>query len=232
VNHDLEQTAFEIAERGRDALVGRLRGAFHEAASTHAAALTLEDGQIEEMVQRAADRADGLQWRRALASVASEELGIGLGEALGHPAVVRAHAIVGAPSYEDELAELGPLPDLPEPSVAVENGDRHEIHIRVTGIHLGGIAGLSSPEPGVELWFSDDGLDIIRATKEPFGRLSWAELRALEVPDVRSRFARRRRPEAFLVVRGQEGDASFEIPGVTPQALREQLAPVLEARAM
>jgi hypothetical protein len=59
------------------------------------------------MVQRAADRADGLQWRRALASVATDELGIGLGEALGHPAVARAQAIVGAPSYEESLTKLG-----------------------------------------------------------------------------------------------------------------------------
>jgi hypothetical protein len=103
----LEHSARLIAERGRDALITRLRPAFQEAASAHADVLELSPEQIEEMVQRAADRADGLQWRRALASVASEELGISLGEALTHPAVVRAQAIVGAPSYEDSLAELG-----------------------------------------------------------------------------------------------------------------------------
>src|SRR5437763_12571878 len=67
------------------------------------------------MVQRAADHADGLQWRRALASVATQELGIGLGEALGHPAVERAQAIVGAPSYEDSLAALEARSDAPVP---------------------------------------------------------------------------------------------------------------------
>jgi hypothetical protein len=46
--------------------------------------------------------------------VATEELGIGLGEALGHPAVVRAQEIIGAPSYEESLAALGSVP-APEP---------------------------------------------------------------------------------------------------------------------
>jgi hypothetical protein len=102
----LENSAQQIADQGRDALVTRLRPAFKEAAAAHSDVLTLDDEQLERMVQRAADRADGLQWRRALASVATEQLGIGLGEALGHPAVARAHAIVGAPSYEEALATV------------------------------------------------------------------------------------------------------------------------------
>jgi hypothetical protein len=106
VTETLEHTARKIAEQGRDALVARLRPAFEEAAATHGEGLNLDDEQLERMVQRAADRADGLQWRRALAQVATEHLGIGLGEALSHPAVARAQAIVGAPSYEDALGKL------------------------------------------------------------------------------------------------------------------------------
>jgi hypothetical protein len=106
VTDTVEDTARQIAEQGRDTLVERLRPAFKEAAAAHSDVLTLDDEQVERMVQRAADRADGLQWRRALASVASDQLGIGLGEALGHPAVARAQAIVGAPSYEDALAAV------------------------------------------------------------------------------------------------------------------------------
>lgn len=94
----LEDTAHRIADRGRDALVARLRPAFEQAAATHADLLELDSDQLDRMVQNAADNADGLQWRRALASVATEELGIGLGEALSHPAVERAQSIVGAPS--------------------------------------------------------------------------------------------------------------------------------------
>lgn len=102
-----DQVAERIAERGRGALLERLRPAFRDAADAHSDLIQLEPDQLEQMVQSAADRADGLQWRRALASVATEELGIGLGEALGHPAVERAQRIVGAPSYEESLAELG-----------------------------------------------------------------------------------------------------------------------------
>jgi hypothetical protein len=259
VTEDLEQTARRIAERGPEMLTERIRAAFEEATAVHEDALTLQDEQLEQMAQRAADRADGMQWRRALAAVATQELGIGLGEALSHPAVVRAHAILGAPSYEEGLARLGPLPvagghaaeepedvepaepedaALLEPVTPAEEPeaelDHHEPRpdpsapLRVTGTHLGGIADLASPEHGVELWFSEEGLDIIRPTSEPLGRLSWGELQALEVPQARGRFVRRRRLQAYLVVRGRDGDASFEIPGLTPDELRQQLAPLME----
>lgn len=102
----LEHTAQRIADKGRDALLDRLRPAFAEATRAHAGLLDLDAEKVERMVQRAADRADGLQWRRALASVATDELGIGLGEALCHPAVARAQTIVGAPSYEEALAAI------------------------------------------------------------------------------------------------------------------------------
>ncbi len=227
---ELDTTARRIAEQGEDALIARLRAAFEEAAAAHSEALVLEGEQLERMVRGAVQRADGLQWRRALAAVATDELGIGLGEALTHPAVVRAHAMLGAPSYEAGLAQLGPLTDAAPWAAPEANGEtspqlpEEESPVRVTGTHLGGIADLASPEPDVELWFSDEGLDIIRPSKEPLGRLTWAELRALEVPDLRGRFARRRRTHAYLVVRGHDGDASFEIPGITPEELRERLA--------
>ncbi|HWF73456.1 MAG TPA: hypothetical protein VG186_08935 [Solirubrobacteraceae bacterium] len=102
----LEASAQRIAEQGREALLHRLRGAFEEAAAAHADVLELDEKRLERMVTDAADRADGLQWRRALASVATEELGTSLGEALGHPAVARAQEIVGAPSYEEGLAAI------------------------------------------------------------------------------------------------------------------------------
>ncbi len=116
MSETLEHTARRIAEQGREALLARLRPAFAEAAAAHGDALALDDEQLEQMVQRAADRADGLQWRRALASVATEQLGIGLGEALSHPAVARAQTIVGAPSYEEALNALGLEPPTPAPT--------------------------------------------------------------------------------------------------------------------
>ncbi len=114
----LEETAQQIADQGREALIARLRPAFQEAAAAHSDVLDLAPEQLDAMVERAVERADGLQWRRALASVATEQLGISLGEALGHPAVARAQELAGAPSYEESLAKLGPLPSATPPPVA------------------------------------------------------------------------------------------------------------------
>jgi hypothetical protein len=111
--------ADRIASRGREALVERLRKAYADAAASHSDIVSLDDARIEALVQSAADRADGLQWRRALANVASEELGVSLAEALTHPAVREAQEQLGAPSYEASLAELVarpvPPPTPPEP---------------------------------------------------------------------------------------------------------------------
>ena len=117
----VEAQAHRIAARGRDALVERLRAAYGDAAAAHADLISLDDDRIEAMVQSAADRADGLQWRRALADVAAEELGVSAIEALSHPAVTQAQALVGAPSYEQSLAELIAQP-VPPPVAPASNG--------------------------------------------------------------------------------------------------------------
>jgi hypothetical protein len=109
--------ADRIASRGRDALVERLRRAYAEAAASNADIVSLEEARIEALVQAAADRADGLQWRRALAQVATEELGVSLAQALTHPAVREAQERLGAPSYEAGLAELVARP-VPPPAPA------------------------------------------------------------------------------------------------------------------
>jgi hypothetical protein len=109
--------ADRIASRGREALVERLRRAYAEAAASNADIVSLEEARIEALVQAAADRADGLQWRRALAQVAIEELGVSLAQALTHPAVREAQERLGAPSYEAGLAELVARP-VPPPAPA------------------------------------------------------------------------------------------------------------------
>jgi hypothetical protein len=315
LSETLEHTARRIAEHGRDALLARLRPAFEEAAAAHRDALKLDDEQLEQMVQRAADRADGLQWRRALASVATEQLGIGLGEALSHPAVARAQAIVGAPSYEDALGALGtersagtadepaepeggdsepeqdedkireeqPEAGEPEPAASdqepeasedepeVDEADAAEPQpvaadnkpvaadskpvaaaktaphaapssgpapdhdepeaVRLRAVHLGGIANLAPAEGDLELHISTLGLDIVRNPDQTvLGRLTWDEIVALETPEPGGRFRRRRPPDAHLVIRSPQGSASFEIPGVTSEELREHLAPLLARR--
>jgi hypothetical protein len=304
VTDTLEPTAQRIAARGRDELIARLRPAFEEAARAHADVLELDDAQLEKMIQRAADRADGLQWRRALAAVASHELGISLGEALSHPAVARAQSIVGAPSYEEGLAALGhvrtessngngssesqatavsedweesefeeteddddddglddddaeledavDLEDSELEASEVDDEYDHEDYdddydedelddeepetgsadrpLRIAAVHLGGIANLGPGESGLELRFSRYGLDIARGQTEVLGRLPWAQIKALEVPDPRG-FRRRRRTETSLVVRTAHGDASFQIPSLTPEELRDHLEPLSERHA-
>ena len=105
-----EQVAQRLAAQGRAALLERLRQAYTQAAEAHADVLSIDADRTEMLVQGAADRADGLQWRRALADVASRELGISLIEALAHPAIVQAQELLGAPSYESSLAALAKRP--------------------------------------------------------------------------------------------------------------------------
>jgi hypothetical protein len=318
VTETLDETAQKIADQGRDALYTRLRPAFEEAAAAHADVLELSPEQLDEMVQRAVERADGLQWRRALASVATDELGISLGEALAHPAVARAQELAGAPSYEASLARLGPLPGRDEATghdpaaegtqpvessvdgqdvedaeaeADARDGDRaagpaeaepdqfagdaidasdggepeaeartafdvvadrededeefgsepaaqtirYELDepgaegdtsaLRVAVIHLGGIANLSRAERDIELQMSDDGLDIVRGGDQILGRLEWDQVRALEVPEPKHRRRMRRGMATHLVVRTARGDASFEVPEVSPPELLAHLAP-------
>lgn len=273
MSETLEHTARRIAEQGREALLARLRPAFEEAAAAHRDALSLDDEQLEQMVQRAADRADGLQWRRALASVATEQLGIGLGEALAHPAVARAQAIVGAPSYEEALNALGAEPSKPasepdspseepelpaaaqheehdedeEPELALDTtaqhqpvvapgdtpaeGDEDTDGVRLRAVHLGGIANLALAEGDLELHISSEGLDIIRGPEDAvLGRLTWDEIVALDTPQLGGRFRRKRQADAHLVIHSEQGSASFEIPGVTTDELRDHLDPLLAQR--
>ncbi len=114
---DLETLAQRIAARGREALTQRMRAAYTDAAAAHADLISLDRERIEVMVQAATDRADGLQWRRALASVAADELGVSATEALAHPVVARAQTLLGAPSYEQGLAEMIAQP-VPAPVAA------------------------------------------------------------------------------------------------------------------
>jgi hypothetical protein len=250
-----EDTARQIAEQGREALLERLRPAFAEAAAAHSDVLTLDDEQLERMVERAADRADGLQWRRALAAVASEQLGIGLGEALGHPAVARAQAIVGAPSYEEALqavtggsAPAASLTDVPEDEAApvaegeVETEAVAESEtgagpsqtpetagetVKLNAVHVGGLAGLPKGATDLELRFSTTGFGIVRGTK-PLGRIGWSDITAVEIPTPNSRRRRRQKSDGTIVIRSAQGSATFEIPGVTPEELSEHLGPILK----
>jgi hypothetical protein len=243
----LEDSAQRIAKKGREALLDRLRGAFEEAKAAHSDVLELGEEKLERMVQAAADRADGLQWRRALASVATEELGIGLGEALGHPAVARAQVIVGAPSYEDALAaiaegkapEAGSAPSVGEGEEAAEEGEPEpdesapdetepgSLPVSVGVVHLDGLPELEG-QGDLELVFSEDGLEVIlpgEAGERALASFTWSELRGVEVQPGRGRVLRRR--SARLTLSTNRRRARFEARGVDPGELKERLEPAL-----
>ncbi|MGC9220153.1 MAG: hypothetical protein ACP5H2_02220 [Solirubrobacteraceae bacterium] len=118
-----EDLSQRLAEHGREALLERLRLAYRAAAAAHSDIVSIEPERLEAMVQNAGDHADGIQWRRALAGLAADELGVSVAEALSHPAVAQAQALVGAPSYEQSLAETvaRPVPSpLPTPMLGDE----------------------------------------------------------------------------------------------------------------
>ena len=146
---DVETQAQRIADRGRDTLVERMRAAYRDAAAAHADVISLDDERIEQMVQSAVDRADGLQWRRALARVASDELGLSVPEALAHPAVARAQELLGAPSYEQSLNEMIsqparlPAPEpKPEPAAASPHDELETVEADEVMLEL-----LPEPDP-------------------------------------------------------------------------------------
>jgi len=247
MTNTLDDAAQRIADRGREELLARMRPAFEQAATAHADVLELDEQRLEQMVQRAADTADGVQWRRALASVASEELGIGLGEALVHPAVVKAQALAGAPSYEESLAQLEaaeretppapakPGPGEPEPAAEKEPdeperrpeddaGQDEPEPLQLRAYHLHGVPDLAGERGELELSLTADGLDVKHADGEIIGRLPWSEIVDLEVPDTGKLRGRRRSP---LIVRTRMGEATFDVLAGTSK-LRIRLAPVIE----
>jgi hypothetical protein len=244
----LEDSAQRIAGQGRKALLGRLREAFEETAAAHTDVLELDPERLDQMVERAVDRADGLQWRRALASVATEELGIGLGEALGHPAVARAQEIVGAPSYEDGLAAIAegnpPAPGSAAPEVgsaevvAAEAGDERapddeaplsaasgHLPVVVEVVHRQGLPALEG-EGELELHFSEDGLKVVRPRDGgALASYAWTELDGIEVEARSGRLWRRRSARVVLSAKGLHG--RFDAPDADPEELRLRLEPAV-----
>jgi hypothetical protein len=239
-----EEAARRIADRGRDALVARLRPAFAQTAASHAHLVLVPIGpqDLERMVQEAANRADGVLWRRALAAVAVEELGISLTEAIFHPAVLRAHELVEAPAYEPAQPVPAPqaeqtLPEshaepVPVPARTEQEAEQlppaPEAAIRVAAVHLSGIETLREGARNIELRFFDAGLDVVDTARgQAIGRLIWEDIKQLKVPPRRRSIRSRRNRSARLLVRTGRGEALFELPGLTEEQVHEHLAPIL-----
>jgi hypothetical protein len=215
-DEDLEERAQRIGAAGRRDVIARLHDALIRQAAE--AGVTLAEEELDRLAADAGTRADGALWRRALAGAASDELGIPLGEAVEHPVVLRAHQRVGAPVYvlrAREDARASPEPD----------------GLRIAAIHLGGIEALRVGERDIELRLSPAGLDVLkRSSGAPIGRLEWEQIESVEVPRGRRGLRPGRRRAFELHVATDRGRASFELPGVTEEQLKEHLEPML-ARA-
>jgi hypothetical protein len=215
-DEELEERTQRIADAGRRDVVARLQDALIRQAA--GAGLTLDDDELERLAAEAGARADGALWRRALAGAASHELGISLGEAVEHPVVLRAHERVGAPAYV--------LPARKDQDASSEADG-----LRIAAIHLGGIEALRVGEDDIELRLSTAGLDVLkRSSGAPIGRLEWGQIESVDLPRGRRGLLPGRRRTFELHVATDRGRASFELPGVTEEQLKEHLEPML-ARA-
>ena len=207
----------QIAERAREDLYARLRAAFEHQLAARPLTGGPVEGQLERLVDAAAARADAVLWRRCLAGAAADAFGIGLAEALSHPAVQRAHELVGAPPYEPAALALEVAAVAPDP------GPRA---VRLAAVHLGGIESLATGESDLELRFSDAGLDVLKGSSGVgIGRLAWGEIRSVSFSPGRRGLRAGRRQE--LHVETVRGRVSFHLPGMTDRRLREQLEPLL-----
>jgi hypothetical protein len=97
--------------------------------------------------------------------------------------------------------------------------------LRFSAVHIGGIANLAAGEGDLQLRLTGAGLDIVRSAHDSLGRLTWPEVKGLDVSAGRGRRRRRRGAATQLVIRTRHGDASFEIPELEPDELRKQLSP-------
>lgn len=298
MNEALDLLARRIADRGRDALVARLRPVFADAAAEHSELGPLDDAELDRMVQAAADRAGGALWRRALADVAMDELEIELVDAADHPAVRRAQAMLGVPDYTFDVAVSpppAPVAPVARPSAAARVAaltstqssappatsplrpgspppppasastptrpsppTRTPPHapgapstpgspsisaspttaippeaqaIRVAAVHVEGIETVRPGARNIELRFSELGLDVIGTFDgETIGRLTWDEITSIELPKQRRSLRRRQAGPPELLVSTDRGQARFQLPAITEEQAREQLASVF-ARA-
>ena len=221
-----ELSAERIAEQGHEALRGRLRTAFEHQFDLRPPSIAVSEAQLEELVDAAAARADAVLWRRCLAGVAADALGIGHAEAGSHAAVLRAHQLVSAPPYEEVRVAPAQLAEVAPAQVAAEATEPGTEALRVAAVHLGGIESLRQGESDLELRFSAAGLDVLKASSgAAIGRLAWTEIENVSFPRARRGLRAGRRQE--LHVQTARGRATFQLPGLGDRQLQEELEPLL-----
>ena len=230
---DSEHAAAErIVLHARQELQARLRAAVLRQAGSAAEPMTLDAAQLDALVDAAAARAGGMLWRRCLAGAAATELGVGLGEAVSHPLVERAHELAGAPPYPDVHADPAVIEAAPDSGAAEDDSAEASAAappqaLRLGAVHVSGIESLRNGESDLELRFSDAGLDLLKASSgAAIGRLLWSEIHGVEVAGSRRGLRPGRRVQE-LRVRAQSGQAVFQLPGMTSEQINQHLEPTL-----
>lgn len=157
---DHQDPVSAIASRGRELLLEHVRDAYAEAARAEADIIDFDPPRLEELARQAAARADGVQWRRALAEAAAEHFQITVTDALARPEVIEAQHLVGAPSYEQSLAELVGEPMEP-PAAAAE-----PVAPNSTDAAPDPPMGVPAPEPNLSASAVDPSTEIDPPTEE------------------------------------------------------------------
>jgi hypothetical protein len=111
--------ALRIVEAGRQRVVARMRDAFAHQAAAHTDLGEIDPAVLDRLVHEAADQAGTSVWRIALAEGAVDEFGVGLSEALAHPAVAAAEQLVG-PAEDLATTTTAAAPVAPPEPVAPE----------------------------------------------------------------------------------------------------------------
>jgi hypothetical protein len=232
VTADSEHAAAErIVMHARQELQARLRAAILRQAGSAAEPTTLDAALLDALVDTAAARAGGVLWRRCLAGAAATEFGVGLGEAVSHPLVERAHELAGAPPYPsvhaEPVIEATPAASDAEDGATEARADAPLQALRLSAVHVSGIESLRNGESDLELRFSDAGLDLLKASSgAAIGRLLWSEIHGVDVAGSRRGLRPGRRVQE-LHVRAQSGQAVFQLPGMTAEELNQHLGPML-----
>jgi hypothetical protein len=239
---DVDPDAIErIAARARRVVRDRIRAALDgpaAAAPAESAPHKLDVQLLDLIADEEVERAGGPLLHVAVVHAVSQELGIELTAALEHPAVDRARDLLVSDSWAGppEAGATGDdawptLVSAAERSGSLSADDRartpRQRALLLDAVHVFGIETLEPGDSDVELRLADVGLDVLKpSTDEMIGRLRWNEIRTVALKRPRRGLRGRRRP-ALFVAGTDQGEVTFELPGVSDEEITAHLEPLI-----
>ena len=147
------------------------------------------------------------------------------------PAVTPAPPVPAPPAAAPPAAARAPWETLGEalderPGGALVPVSSEPGELVFPAVHEGGVANLPKRHDGLGVCLSSAGVDILEGEHEILGRLLWDEIETLQVVSLRPK-RRNPEPRARLIIRTPQGDASFGVPGITGDELRDRIEPLL-----